>query len=210
MVQWGGEYRPTHRRYGSPPGGMAPAVLPSENGVRSVAAGGAVFNDVHMNGVDLKGRVSLPAAFRQTIEIRCGSGKVASGLEKTLRMTRHPTLPCIEVSDGLQIAETEEQMTAHAARVSEQTGELMGDILDRLEAEAFPLMKDVNFDAAGRMILPERLRTKANITGDAFFVGRGRRFRIWSPDVLRATPGGESEEVIEEMEELLAKRKERA
>lgn len=174
-----------------------------------MAAGGAVFNDVHLNGVDLKGRVSLPAAFRQTIDIRCGSGKVATGLEKTLRMTRHPTLPCIEVSDGLQIAETEEQMTAHATRISEQTNEMVGDVLDRLEAQAFPMMKDVNFDTAGRMILPERLRSKAKIDGDAFFVGRGRRFRIWSPDVLRNTPDGESAEVIEEMEDLLAKRKDR-
>jgi MraZ protein len=174
-----------------------------------VAAGGAIFNDVHLNGVDPKGRVSLPAAFRQTIDIRCGSGKVANGLEKTLRMARHPSLPCLEVSDGLQIAETEEQMNAHAARIAEQTGALHGDVLDELEAKAYPLMKDVGFDAAGRMVLPERLRAKAQIGADAFFVGRGRRFRIWSPDVLRNTPDGETADVIEEMEELLAKRKER-
>jgi len=171
---------------------------------------GAVFNDVHVNGVDLKGRVSLPAAFRQTIDIRCGSGKVAAGLEKILRMTKHPTLPCLEVNDGLQIAEAEEQMNLHAARLSEQTGELHGDVLDRLEAAAYPLMKDVSFDSAGRMVLPERLRAKAQIGSDAFFVGRGRRFRIWSPEVLRNTPDGETADVIEEMEELLTKRKERA
>ena len=94
-------------------------------GYASVAAGGAVFNDVHLNGVDLKGRVSLPAAFRQTIDIRSGSAKVASGLGRTLRMTFNAALKCIEVSDGLQIAETEEQMNAHAVRVSEQTGELI-------------------------------------------------------------------------------------
>lgn len=184
-------------------------MLPAKIWGASVSAGGAVFNDVHMNGVDPKGRVSLPAAFRQTIDIRCRSDKVANGLEKILRMTRHATLPCIEVSDGLRIAETEEQMNVHAARVSEQTGELHGDVLERLEAEAFPLMKDVSFDAAGRMILPERLRLKAKIGSDAFFVGRGRRFRIWSPEVLRAHPDGESAEVIEEMEDLLARRKER-
>jgi len=179
-------------------------------GFASVAAGGAVFNDVHLNGVDLKGRVSLPAAFRQTIEIRSGSPKVATGLGRTLRMAFNATLKCIEVSDGLQIAETEEQMNAHAARVSEQTGELIGDVLDRLEAETFPLMKDVNFDTAGRMVLPDRLRAKAQIGGDAFFVGRGRRFRIWSPEILREVAGGESADVLEEMDELLAKRKERA
>ena len=174
-----------------------------------MAAGGAIFNDVHLNGVDPKGRVSLPAAFRQTIEIRCSNGKVASGLEKILRMAKHPTLPCIEVSDARQVAEHEEQMDAHAARVAIETNRLHGDVLEEEEAKAYPLMKDVSFDAAGRMILPERLRTKAQLDGDAFFVGRGRRFRIWNPDVLRATANGESAEVLEEMEELLARRKER-
>jgi MraZ protein len=172
-----------------------------------VAAGGAVFNDVLLNGVDPKGRVSLPAAFRQTIEIRCGTGKVATGLSKTLRMTMHPSLPCIEVSDGLNIAETEEQMTAFATRKSEETGQLVGDILDELEAKTFPLMKDVNYDGAGRMVLPDRLRGKAGIKGDAFFVGRGRRFRIWSPETLLDTPDGESEDVIDELKDLLAKKK---
>jgi len=176
----------------------------------SVAAGGAIFNDVHLNGVDPKGRVSLPAAFRQTIEIRCGNGKVAPGLERVLRMAKHPTLPCIEVSDGRQIAEHEEQMDAHAARIAAETGRLHGDVLEEEEAKAYPLMKDVNFDAAGRMVLPERLRMKAGIEGDAFFVGRGRRFRIWNPDKLREHSEGETAEVIEEMEDLLARRKDRA
>jgi len=180
----------------------------SERGA-SVAAGGAVFNDVHLNGVDPKGRVSLPAAFRQTIEIRCGAGKVASGLERVLRMSKHPTLPCIEVSDGRQVADHEEQMDAHAARVAVETGRMHGDILEEEEAKAYPLMKDVNFDTAGRMILPERLRLKAEIGNDAFFVGRGRKFRIWNPDKLRENAGGESPEVIEEMEDLLTRRKER-
>ena len=173
-------------------------------------AAGAVFNDVHLNGVDAKGRVSLPAAFRQTIDIRCSTGNVAKGLEKTLRMAKHPTLPCIEVSDALQIAETEEQMNAHAARMAEQTGQLHGDVLDELEAKTYPQMKDVGYDSAGRMILPERLRAKAQIGSDALFVGRGRRFRIWNPEILRANLDAESEDVLEEMDDLLAKRKERA
>ncbi|RYD92078.1 MAG: division/cell wall cluster transcriptional repressor MraZ [Sphingomonadales bacterium] len=174
-----------------------------------MAAGGAIFNDVHLNGVDQKGRVSLPAAFRQTIEIRCNGGKVAPGLEKILRMSRHPDLPCIEVSDARQVADHEEQMHARAEHIAGETGRFHGDILEEEEAKAYPLMKDVNFDAAGRMILPERLRIKAEIGEEAFFVGRGRRFRIWNPDILRKTAGGETADVIEEMEELLARRKER-
>ena len=188
---------------------MAVAILPMPKRGASVAAGGAVFNDVHLNGVDPKGRVSLPAAFRSTIEIRCGGGKVAEGLERVLRMSKHPRLPCIEVSDARQVADHEEQIDAHAARVAADTGRMHGDVLEEEEAKAYPLMKDVNFDAAGRMVLPERLRIKAEIGSDAFFVGRGRRFRIWNPDKLREHSDGESAEVFEEMEDLLSRRKER-
>jgi len=173
----------------------------------SVAAGGAIFNDVHLNAVDAKARVSLPAAFRQTIDIRCGTGKVASGLARTLRMSVNAALGCIEVSDGLNIADTEEQLTAHAERLAEKSGELVSDILDALEAKTFPMMKDVAFDGDGRMVLPERLREKAGIDGQAFFVGRGRRFRIWAPDVLQKNPEGESEEVLKELADMIAKRK---
>ncbi len=175
----------------------------------SVAAGGAVFNDVHLNGVDPKGRVSLPAAFRSTIEIRCKSGHVADGLEKILRMAKHPELPCIEVTDARQVADDEAKMLARAEHIAAETGGFAGDILEEEEAKAYPLMKDVSFDGAGRMVLPERLRAKALIDGEAFFVGRGRKFRIWNPETLRATPGGESAGVLEEMEDLLARRKER-
>ena len=175
----------------------------------SVAAGGAVFNDVHLNGVDPKGRVSLPAAFRSTIDIRCKTGNVASGLEQILRMAKHPELPCIEVSDARQVSDREADMHALAAHIAAETGRFQGDVLEEEEAKAYPLMKDVSFDGAGRMVLPERLRAKAQLDGDAFFVGRGRRFRIWNPDVLRDTPGGELPDVLEEMEALLAKRKER-
>jgi MraZ protein len=186
---------------------MAVAIPPMPKRGASVAAGGAVFNDVHLNGVDPKGRVSLPAAFRSTIDIRCKTGNVATGLEQVLRMAKHPDLPCIEVSDARQVADDEAQMLARAEHIAAETGRFHGDILEEEEAKAYPLMKDVSFDTAGRMILPERLRAKAQLDGDAFFVGRGRRFRIWNPEVLRNTPGGENADVIEEMEELLAKRK---
>ena len=97
----------------------------------------------------------------------------------------------------------------HSKAKTAETGRLHGDVLEEEEAKAYPLMKDVNFDAAGRMILPERLRIKAEIGEEAFFVGRGRKFRIWNPDKLRANPTGESADVLEEMEDLLARRKDR-
>lgn len=171
----------------------------------AVASGGAIFNDVHVNGVDAKGRVSLPAAFRQTIEIRCANGEVATGLEKTLKMAKHRELPCIEVYDARQVSEVEQSMLRRAQKEADETGEFVDDIYERMEYAAFPSRKDVTFDSAGRMVLPQRLRDKLKISDDAVFVGGGRTFRIWSPEVLRAE-GGETPETIEDMEDALARR----
>ena len=37
------------------------------------------------------------------------------------------------------------------------------------------------FDKEGRVLLPEIIRKNAKLTGDALFVGMGRKFRIWEP-----------------------------
>lgn len=170
---------------------------------------GAVFNDVYLNGVDPKGRVSLPAAFRATIELRCRDGAVAEGLQKILRMAKHPNLPCIEVFDARRIADEELAMHARAEHIAAATGRFHGDVLEEEEAKAYPMMKDVSFDPAGRMVLPDQLRTKAKIVDEALFVGRGRGFRIWTPELLRQTPQGEAPGTLESLEDLLTRRRER-
>ena len=81
-------------------------------------------------------------------------------------------------------------MDEHAARLARETGRLHGDVLEEEEAKAYPLMKDVGFDAAGRMVLPERLRAKAQI-GARRLLRRPRppSFRIWNPEILPHHPG---------------------
>ncbi len=179
------------------------------NGVIVLASGGAVFNDVHVNGVDAKGRVSLPAAFRQTIDIRTANGEVATGLEKTLRMVKHKDLPCIEVSDARQVSDNDKAMRARAEHMSSSSGEFVEDVLEQLEAIAYPRLKDVNFDAAGRMVLPQSLREKVGIGDDAVFVGMGRKFQIWKADALRVARG-EDEDFVQELDDLIAKRSAKA
>jgi MraZ protein len=171
----------------------------------ALASGGAVFNDVHINGVDLKGRVSLPAAFRQTIDIRVANGDVAAGLEKTLRMVKHKELACIEVSDARQISDDDKILRGRAEHIAATSGEYPEDVLERLEAIAYPRLKDVSFDAAGRMMLPSGLRDRLKIGSEAVFVGMGRKFQIWNPDALRAARG-DDEDLMQDLDDLLAKR----
>ena len=42
--------------------------------------------------------------------------------------------------------------------------------------------KRFTFDSTGRIVLSEKLLKHANITDTAVFVGKGRKFQIWSPE----------------------------
>jgi len=40
----------------------------------------------------------------------------------------------------------------------------------------------VEFDRAGRILIPQFLREQANLKDQAVVVGQGKRFEIWAPE----------------------------
>lgn len=42
--------------------------------------------------------------------------------------------------------------------------------------------KRFSFDSTGRIMLSDKLLKHAGITSSAVFVGKGRKFQIWSPE----------------------------
>jgi MraZ protein len=118
------------------------------------------------NKIDRKGRVSVPAPYRQAL-----AGQA------TLGIVCFPNIkhPCIEATppdylDGLirrldQLPEFSEER----------------DALDGL----FGRMHELPFDGEGRVMLPEELTTYAGITDLAVFVGRGATFQIWEPEKFK-------------------------
>ena len=42
----------------------------------------------------------------------------------------------------------------------------------------------LNFDTEGRVTLPEKLMSHANIKKDILFVGLGKTFQIWNPNLF--------------------------
>jgi len=122
-----------------------------------------LFLSTYVNKVDRKGRVSVPATFRSTLATH-----------------RHPNLlivfpsfrlPALECTGSDRMEEMQERIES-LEQFSEEH-----ENLSQLFADAHPL----TIDGEGRVILPEKLKEHAHITGDVAFVGLGAMFQLWDP-----------------------------
>ncbi len=122
-----------------------------------------LFLDTVYNKVDAKGRVSLPADYRQIVK----------DLNSEIVCYRSLTSPCIEgcIEDLLEklASEIETSTDFFSQEQDDLTNLIFGDA------------KRFTFDSTGRIVLSEKLLKHANITDMAVFVGKGRKFQIWNP-----------------------------
>jgi len=121
-----------------------------------------LFLDTVINKVDAKGRVSLPADYRSIVK-ELGSEIVCY---------RSLTTPCIEGC-------TEDLLEKLATEIENST-DFFSETQDDLTNLIFGDAKRYTFDSTGRIMLSEKLLKHAEITDSAVFVGKGRKFQIWS------------------------------
>jgi MraZ protein len=125
----------------------------------------ALFLSTHINKVDRKGRVSVPAAFRLALAEQSFSGIVV--------------FPAIQ-SKALEGSGMDrlEELSARVDALPEFSEER--DALSAIFADSQAL----SFDSEGRIMLPPELCEHAGIVleGSAAFVGLGRTFQIWEPN----------------------------
>lgn len=141
------------------------------------------------NGVDAKGRTSVPAPFRAALAAQAGqAGKPANGLGEGVYLFPAQHLRCLEGA-GPQFLEQRAKVL---------------DALDPLDPRRAALERmyfgEAVFcamDANGRISLPEPLRSQFGIEADIVFVGVRDRFEVWAPaaeaawaDEARAIAGG--------------------
>lgn len=138
-----------------------------------------------LNAVDAKGRVSLPAEIRRTIDRRIALAQTA-GLPvepNRIYVREHLSKPCLVGFD-------ETEYFRKAERLDQRD---VGEVFEEEALEGSSLAEDlfgdlhsIAFDNAGRMVLNQLLRDITGITGFAFFRGLGREFEIWEPAALHA------------------------
>jgi MraZ protein len=126
----------------------------------------AVFFGTFENKVDRKGRVSVPAPFRQALARSEFQGIIARPSHRG---------PGIEAYD----LEFMEQLNEGVA-----TTDLFSDAHEDLALTIFGEAYQLSFDGEGRILLPPALIEHAGITERAGFVGMGSLFQIWKPEIL--------------------------
>lgn len=123
-----------------------------------------MFVSTATNGIDAKGRVSVPAGFRTN---------VAGGPFDGIYVWPSFDGPFLEgggqalMDDYLDMIEAMDPYD---------------EARQALEQSIFGEARTLSFDANGRITLPKELADYAGLDKKATFVGLGRRFEIWSPE----------------------------
>jgi transcriptional regulator MraZ len=123
-----------------------------------------LFLSTHVNKVDKKGRVSVPAPYRSALAGQGWEGVVC------LPSLVNPAL------DGCDLAFME-KLSADQS----QGMQAFGRSKDAFSSAVFAASRQLPFDSEGRIILPEPFIKHAGISEAACFVGQGATFQIWEP-----------------------------
>ena len=126
--------------------------------------------------VDAKGRVSIPAPFRRVVEA-CDP-EWTEGLRANLVLHFGPATQqflagyTIEAMDDIDRRIDAMQRGSAARKLLERT----------VNSQSQP----TQLDDDGRIVLPQRLRERLALSGEAVFVGAGDSFQIWKPEAYAA------------------------
>ena len=119
-------------------------------------------------GLDVKGRVSVPAAFRAVL-----------GRDGFDGLYCHPALdrPALDAGGRALLAEIEALLAGFLPYSDER---------EQFSLGLYGTSETLKIDGQGRVLLTETLKTHAGITDTVVFVGLGHKFRIWEPGRFRA------------------------
>lgn len=124
------------------------------------------FLATFVNKVDAKGRVSVPAKFREILEEQGARTMYA----------------CSSTSGPAIVAGGQDWMALQHAMVDEHdpSSEIHDDFAYSLLGDTVEL----SLDGEGRIGFPEDLMRHAGLDGAAAFVGMGHYFEVWEPRAL--------------------------
>lgn len=129
-----------------------------------------MFSGSHQLTIDEKGRLAIPARYRQELADACNS---------QLFITRGPK-PCLEIYPAPEFQRLADDIEAMADR---EAAELLKEVFIGAACEA-------EIDKQGRVLLPPMLRKHANLNGSGVLMGQIRRFDLWPEDLWIERFGG--------------------
>lgn len=126
----------------------------------------SLFLSTYVNKIDKKGRVSVPASFRNVLVNEKFQGIVAYASFIST---------CIEGCGMGRIEQLSESIDALDPYSDER---------DAFAATILGGSIQLPFDGEGRVILPESLIKEAGISDQVAFVGKGITFEMWDPNTF--------------------------
>ena len=123
------------------------------------------FVSTIVNKLDAKGRVSVPAAYRQILAQQNTAG---------VYCFTSFVFPALEAFGEALIGEFTERLNALDPFFSEDH--------DAQAQAVLSASRLLSFDDEGRVRLPDDFIAHAGISGLVTFVGMGRKFQIWDPE----------------------------
>jgi len=138
----------------------------------------AVFVGTHINKIDRKGRVSVPALFRASF------GEAVTGGAYAMRS--------ISGAQALDVF-TPDAFARLAASIENPFAEEHDDVTNAI----FGASQHLSIDGEGRVMIPDNFRGFAGITDQVCFIGRGTYFQMWNPETGLAGQEDAFERVIQ-------------
>ncbi|MEE2566062.1 division/cell wall cluster transcriptional repressor MraZ [Hyphobacterium marinum] len=123
-----------------------------------------MFLSTTTNGIDAKGRLSVPADFRTVVR-----GEPFDGIYVW------PSFDGDYLEGGGQTL-----MDRYLSLIEGMAP--YDDARVAMERSIFGAAKPLGFDSTGRITLPKAFADHAGLDGKATFVGLGARFEIWNPE----------------------------
>ncbi|QEK39886.1 cell division/cell wall cluster transcriptional repressor MraZ [Candidatus Sneabacter namystus] len=126
-----------------------------------------LFLSTYTNSIDKKGRISVPANFRNMIN------------KESQHLIACPSIKnsCVEVYDDVRLETISNAVKALPPYSAER---------DAFETVIMGEATMLSIDGEGRVILPKHFLQYAKINTKATFIGKGTTFEIWNPDELNA------------------------
>lgn len=142
------------------------------------------FRGEHLNKVDTKGRMSIPAPFRRVLEANDPEWK-SGDAPRVIVVYGGPTRKQLECFSVNAMAEVEDKIEAMPR------GSKKRRALQRLYLTQ---SLDTTVDETGRLVLPKAQRDKIGIENSATFAGNGDTFEIWKPETYEEEIYGDLDE----------------
>ncbi|MBI1384573.1 MAG: division/cell wall cluster transcriptional repressor MraZ [Rhizobiales bacterium] len=127
------------------------------------------FVSTFTNKVDAKGRVSIPASFREVL--------ARDGYEGGIYCYPALDRPALDAG-GEVLAKKIDALLAGLDDYSDER--------DELSVALYGDVQVLKIDGDGRIVLPSELREHAAIEGMVTFVGLGQKFQMWEPGRFEA------------------------